>query len=80
MRVTLHCLIDATVRPVKQYDLVSIPGLTWHQFRATRGTPLGFLCMVNAERDKPQLPSAQEMAAMAADPRLAAFFKGAPIE
>ena len=75
-----HCLIGETVRPIRPYDLISIPALTWHQFRATRGTPLGFLCMVNAERDKPQLPSEHELKTMAADPRLAAFFKGVPIE
>ncbi len=73
-----HCLLGDEVRPVKQFDLVNIPAWTWHQFRATRAAPLGFLCMVNAQRDKPQLPSDQDLAAMAADPRLAAFLKGAP--
>ncbi len=73
-----HCLLGDTIRPVKQYDLVNIPAWTWHQFRATKGEPLGFLCMVNAQRDKPQLPTAQEFSAMAADPRVAAFLKGAP--
>lgn len=73
-----HCLLGDEVRPVKQFDLVSIPAWTWHQFRATKGAPLGFLCMVNAQRDRPQLPSEQDLAAMAANPRLAAFLKGAP--
>ena len=45
-----------------------MPPLTWHQFRATKGEPLGFLCMVNAQRDKPQLPTAEDLAA--ADGRL----------
>ena len=36
--------------------------MTWHQFRATKGEPLGFLCMVNAERDKPQLPTPEDVA------------------
>lgn len=73
-----HCLLGDEVRPVKQFDLVNIPAWTWHQFRATKGAPLGFLCMVNAQRDRPQLPSEQDLAAMAANPRLAAFLKGAP--
>jgi len=38
-----------------------VPALTWHQFRASAGEPLGFLCMVNAARDKPQLPSAEDL-------------------
>jgi quercetin dioxygenase-like cupin family protein len=72
-----HCLIGNTVRPVRQYDLVSIPAMTWHQFRATQGAPLGFLCMVNATRDKPQLPNEQDRAALNADPQIAAFLNGA---
>ena len=68
-----HCLIGTTVRPVSTYDLVSIPAMTWHQFRATQGVPLGFLCMVNAQRDKPQLPGAEEMARLHAIPEVAAF-------
>jgi quercetin dioxygenase-like cupin family protein len=68
-----ECLVGNEVRPVKQFDLVTIPSLTWHQFRATAGEPLGFLCMVNALRDKPQLPTEQELRALRAHPAIAAF-------
>jgi quercetin dioxygenase-like cupin family protein len=68
-----HCLIGNEVRPVKQFDLVTIPSLTWHQFRATAGEPLGFLCMVNALRDKPQLPTEQELQHLRAHPAVAEF-------
>ena len=71
-----HCLVGAEVRPVKPRDLVTIPAWTWHQFRATEGEPLGFLCMVNRERDKPQLPTQEERAALAANPAIAAFLGG----
>ena len=54
-----ECLVGTEVRTVKQFDLVSIPVLAWHQFRATADEPLGFLCMVNVMRDRPQLPSAK---------------------
>ena len=37
-------------------DLVSVPPMTWHQFHAAPDEPLGFLCLVNRERDRPQLP------------------------
>ena len=47
--------------------------MTWHQFRATKGEPLGFLCMVNAQRDKPQLPTPDDLARLKADPKIAAF-------
>lgn len=68
-----QCLVGDAVRPVQQFDLVTIPSLTWHQFRATDGEPLGFLCMVNAVRDKPQLPTEQELASLKANPEIAAF-------
>ena len=68
-----HCLLDDAVRAVQAFDLVTIPAWTWHQFRATKGEPLGFLCMVNAVRDKPQLPTEQELAALRANPAVAEF-------
>ena len=51
------CLVGDEVREVAAPDLVFIPPMTWHQFRASKGEPFGFLCMVNATRDKPQLPA-----------------------
>lgn len=74
-----HCLLGNSVRAVRAHDLVAIPSWTWHQFRATRGVPLGFLCMVNRERDRPQLPTDQELAALRANPEIAAFLAGSPI-
>lgn len=71
-----HCLLGREVTAVKPHDLVTIPAMTWHQFRATRGEPLGFLCMVNAERDKPQLPTAAELQALRAEAPVAAFLDG----
>jgi quercetin dioxygenase-like cupin family protein len=68
-----HCLVGTEVRPVETRDLVTVPRLTWHQFRATADEPLGFLCMVNATRDKPQLPSPADLAELQADPAIAAF-------
>jgi quercetin dioxygenase-like cupin family protein len=70
-----ECLVGDEVRAVKPFDLVSIPGWQWHQFRATAGEPLGFLCMVNVMRDRPQLPTADELAALKADPVVAAFLE-----
>jgi len=61
---------------VKPFDLISIPAWTWHQFRASPDAPMGFLCMVNQVRDKPQLPTAEQRAALAADPKIAAFLEG----
>lgn len=68
-----QCLLGDEVRDVKQNDLVTVPPWLWHQFRATAGAPMGFLCMVNQQRDKPQLPSEDEIAAMRRNPVIAAF-------
>jgi mannose-6-phosphate isomerase-like protein (cupin superfamily) len=70
-----HCLIGNEVRSLETRDLVTVPPLTWHQFRATKGEPLGFLCMVNARRDKPQLPDAADLARLTADPAVADFLR-----
>ena len=68
-------LIGEEVRKIESNDLVSVEPWTWHQFRAGPDSPLGFLCMVNAERDKPSLPSEEERKALAANPKVAAFLK-----
>jgi quercetin dioxygenase-like cupin family protein len=73
-----HCLIGGSVRLVAAGDLITVPPMTWHQFRATQGEPMGFLCMVNAVRDKPQLPTTEDMAILQATPEIAAFLQGRP--
>jgi mannose-6-phosphate isomerase-like protein (cupin superfamily) len=70
-------LVGNALYEVGPHDLITIPPWTWHQFRPARGDRLGFLCMVNAERDRPQLPTPQEIATLRADPKVAAFLDGA---
>ena len=70
-----RCLVGNQVRDVATFDLVNIPPMTWHQFRAGLEEPLGFLCMVDRERDRPQLPGADDLAALEADPQIAAFLR-----
>jgi mannose-6-phosphate isomerase-like protein (cupin superfamily) len=73
-----HCLVGDEVRAIETRDLVTVPAMTWHQFRATQGEPLGFLCMVNAARDKPQLPSPEDLAKLERNARIAAFLRDEP--
>jgi quercetin dioxygenase-like cupin family protein len=68
-----RCLIGDKVYNLAEHDLVHVPALTWHQFRAGDDVALGFLCMVNAVRDRPQLPSADDLAQLREDPVIAAF-------
>jgi mannose-6-phosphate isomerase-like protein (cupin superfamily) len=71
-----QCMVGTEVRAVKPLDLVTIPAWAWHQFRATDGEALGFLCMVNQVRDRPALPTEAELQAMRAHPDVARFLAG----
>jgi quercetin dioxygenase-like cupin family protein len=73
LRGAAEVLVGGQIRPVKTFDLVHIPPMTWHQFRTIGDEPMGFLCMVNAARDRPQLPTEDEIAALKSDPAIAAF-------
>jgi quercetin dioxygenase-like cupin family protein len=70
-----RCLVDGRIFELALHDLVRVPALAWHQFRAAPDAPLGFLCMVNAERDRPQLPTADELAGLTSVPAIAAFLR-----
>ena len=56
--------LGSTSQPVAERDLVTIDPLTWHQFHAADDCALGFLCLVSKTRDKPQLPSDTDLAAL----------------
>ena len=73
LRGEADVLVGSEVRPVKCFDLVHIPSMTWHQFRTRGEEPMGFLCMVNAERDRPQLPDEADLRRLSSDPVVAAF-------
>jgi quercetin dioxygenase-like cupin family protein len=60
--------LGESVQPVAERDLVTVDPLTWHQFHAAADAPLGFLCLVSKERDKPQLPSDDEAARLLKNP------------
>jgi mannose-6-phosphate isomerase-like protein (cupin superfamily) len=56
-------------------DLIRVPPLTWHQFQAGADAPLGFLCMVDCERDLPERPDDEALTALRQDPAIAAFIR-----
>ena len=71
-----QALVGHEVIDIGPLDLVTVPAWAWHQFRAAPDQPLGFLCMVDATRDRPQLPNAEERAALEAIPDVARFLAG----
>ncbi|MGE5712734.1 MAG: cupin domain-containing protein [Betaproteobacteria bacterium] len=56
--------IGSEVQPIGERDLVTVDPLVWHQFHAAPDSPLGFLCLVAIERDRPQLPSEDDRTAL----------------
>jgi quercetin dioxygenase-like cupin family protein len=68
-------LIGGEIAALRAFDTAEVPPLAWHQFRAVNNEPFGFLCMVNADRDRPQRPSPAELAVLIADPRIAEFIR-----
>ena len=53
--------IGTDVQPIAEHDLVTVDPLTWHQFHAAADSALGFLCLVSKERDKPRLPTDEQI-------------------
>jgi quercetin dioxygenase-like cupin family protein len=70
-----QCLVGDTISDVASGDLVFIPPMTWHQFRANAGDCLGFLCVVNVARDKPQLPGPDDLAELRQHAAVADFIR-----
>jgi quercetin dioxygenase-like cupin family protein len=75
LRGAADVMVGGEVKVANTHDLVRIPPMTWHRLRTKGDEPMGFLCMVNVERDKPQLPTAEEIEQLKADPAVADFLK-----
>jgi mannose-6-phosphate isomerase-like protein (cupin superfamily) len=69
------CLVGDEITDIAEHDLVEIRPMQWHQFRAAEDAPLGFLCLVAADRDRPQLPTADDLATLRQDAKVAAFIR-----
>lgn len=71
-------LVGEQAFPVQRFDLVTVPPRTWHQFRAMADVALGFLCMVDAARDRPEAPDDAEIARLRSHPALAEYLGPPP--
>lgn len=69
-----RALVGDRILDLARHDLVRVPPLTWHQFRAG-DAPFGFLCLVDCGRDTPERPDAAALATLRRDPALAAFIR-----
>ncbi len=70
-----QALLGQEVHDVAVGDVLSIAPGEYHQFRANKGEPLGFLCLVNVDRDKVKLPSPDEVGQMKQDEAVKKFFE-----
>lgn len=49
-------VLDNELHPIKTHDVVYIAPETIHQFHADQSEELGFICVVDRERDRPVIP------------------------
>jgi quercetin dioxygenase-like cupin family protein len=75
VRGAARVLVGDRVVEAQTHDLVHVPPLTWHQFQPLGAEPLGFLCMVDCERDTPERPDPDALAQLSRDPAVAAFIR-----
>lgn len=75
VRGRARVLVGNRIVEAHTHDLVRVPPLTWHQFQPVGDEPLGFLCMVDCDRDTPERPDDEALTRLRADPALAAFIK-----
>ena len=68
-------LIRDKVHHVREQDVLMIPSNAWHQFQANYGVTMGFLCLVNVERDRPSLPTEEELNELKQRGEVAEFIK-----
>lgn len=75
LRGSGHVLVGEKVSAIRAFDLVRVPPMTWHQFRADAGEALGFLCLVACDRDRPQRPSPEQIETLKAHPQIGSFMR-----
>lgn len=75
IRGTGFCLVGREIVKLEVNNLLYVPSWQWHQFKATENDYLGFLCLVKVERDRPTLPTKEEINQMKENKLVADFIK-----
>lgn len=68
-------ILGERVHAVEAGDCVYVAPQCFHQFHADAGEALGFLCVVSRERDRPLLPSDEELARLREVPEVARLLR-----
>lgn len=72
-RVLAYSDRGSYMRDIAEHDVVHVPSLTWHQFQAAEDEHLGFLCLVENDRDRPRRPTDEEKEDLRADPTIGEY-------
>ena len=75
IRGTGFCLVGSEIVKLEVNNLLYVPSWQWHQFKSTDNDYLGFLCLVKVERDRPTLPTKEEINQMKENKLVADFIK-----
>ena len=57
-----YAVVGGDIHPLGTFDHIYVGPMTMHQFVNDAAEPLGFICVVDAERDKPQPATDDEFA------------------
>jgi len=68
-------ILGDTVEKIGMLDCVYVAPDCFHQFHADAGEALGFLCIVDRERDRPRLATDEELRALRGTPEVARRLK-----
>lgn len=68
-------IVGDDVYDARPLDLIYVPPLTPHQFVNEGDEPFGFLCIVDADRDRPQPLSPEELERLRSLPHTAAVMR-----
>jgi len=66
-----YAIVGTDSHDVGAFDHILVPANTPHQFVNAVEEPFGFLCIVDAERDRPRALTPEELAALRASPEVA---------
>lgn len=71
-----HCLLGDKVLLVEAGDVLTVPSMMWHQFKADMKDCLGFLCLVDRDRDKVMLPTKEDIETLSENEAVKQFLQG----
>ncbi|HLJ83351.1 MAG TPA: cupin domain-containing protein [Candidatus Eremiobacteraceae bacterium] len=61
LRGSGYAIVGSEIHGLGSHDHVYVPPQTLHQFVNDGDAPLGFLCVVDGERDRPEQPNARDL-------------------